>query len=94
MNYNSHTNVCCDICADLYSDSVFRSAPEFLNFEVQVKSLEELLYQPSAFIKVGKLLGCQVYRIGQEHELTILHFVIVSDETQIIGIILAILIDC
>ena len=90
---NRHEAGGSDGCTDLYSDSVLRGAPELLDLEVLLEPLEEQLYLPSVLVKVGNLLGCQIHRIGQEHELPVLLFVIVSDETQILGIVLAALIN-
>ena len=80
-------------CTDLYSDSVLRCSPELLNLEVLLEPLEEQFNLPSVLVKVCYLLGRQVHRIGQEHELPVLLFVIVSDETQVLRIVLAALID-
>ena len=55
--------------------------------------IKEQLYLPSVLVKVSNLLGCQVHRVGQKHELPVLLFVIVSDETQILGIVLVALIN-
>ena len=90
---NRHETVGSDSSTNLYSDSVLRSAPELFDLEVLLEPLEEQLYLPSVLVEVGYLLGSQVHRIGQEHELSVLLFVIVSDETQVLRIVLATLID-
>ena len=78
---NSHKAVSSDSGTDLYSDSVLSSTPELLDLEVLLESLEEQFYLPSVLVEVCYLLCCQVHRIGQEHELPVLLFVIISDET-------------
>ena len=90
---NCHKAIGCNGCTDLYPDSVLRSTPELFDFEVLLEPLEKQLYLPSVLVEVGYLLGCKVHRIGQEHELPFLLFVIVSDETQVFWIVLAALID-
>ena len=90
---NRHEAVSCDGCTDLYSDSVLGSIPELLDFEVLLESLEEQFYLPSVTVEVGNLLGCQIHHVGQEHGLPVLLFIIVFNETQILGIVLAALID-
>ena len=87
---NRHETVGSDGSTDLYSDSILRSAPELFDLEVLLEPLEEQLYLPSVLVEVGYLLGSQVHRIGQEHELPVLLFVIVSDETQTLRIVLAV----
>ena len=52
-----------DCRANLYSDSVLCSAPEFLNLEVLLEPLEEQLYLPTVLVEVGYLLGCQRSRV-------------------------------
>ena len=90
---NSHEAVCGDGCTDLYPDCILGSAPELLDFEVLLEPLEEQFYLPSVLVEVGYLLGRQVHRIGQEHELSVLFFIIESDEAQMFWIVLAALID-
>lgn len=90
---NRYKTVGSNSSTNLYSDSVLRSAPELFYLEVLLEPLEEQLYLPSVLVEVGHLLGSQVHRIGQEHELSVLLFVIVSDETQVLRIVLAALID-
>ncbi len=55
--------------------------------------IKEQFYLPSVLIEVSNLLGCQDHRISQEQELTVLLFVIISDETQILGVVLSTLIN-
>ena len=40
---NRHETVGSDGCADLYSDSVLRSAPELFDLEVLLEPLEEIM---------------------------------------------------
>ncbi len=68
---NRHETVGSDGSTDLYSDSILRSAPELFDLEVLLEPLEEQLYLPSVLVEVGYLLGSQVHRIGQEHELSV-----------------------
>ena len=90
---NGYQAVGGDGCTDLYSDSVLCSSPKLLDLEVLLETLEDQFYLPTNLVEVGYLLGCKVHRIGQEHELTSLLFVIVSDETQVLRIVFAALID-
>ena len=90
---NRHKAVGSNSSRYLYSDCVLGSSPELFDLEVLLEPLEEQLYLPTVLVEVGYLLGCQVHRISQEHELTVLLLIVVSDESEIIGIVLAAVID-
>ena len=91
--HDGHKAVGDDGDINLRFHSILGSAPELLDSEVLLEPLEEQLYQPSVLVEVCNLLSRQVHRIGQEHELTVLLFVIVSDETECFGIVPVTVID-
>jgi hypothetical protein len=66
--HNGNEAVGTDGRVNLYSDSVFSSAPEFLDFKVLLEPLEEQLYLPTILVEVGNLQCGQFCGIGQEHE--------------------------
>ena len=71
-----------DCRANLYSDSVLCSAPEFLNLEVLLEPFEEQFNQPSFRVKIGNIQCRKLFRIRQKSELTVVFFVVISDESE------------
>ena len=86
MLHNGNQTVGADGRINLYSDSVFGSTPEFLDFEMLLEPLEEKLYLPTVLIEVCNLMGCQFRSIGQEHKLTALLLIIESHQSEVLRI--------
>ena len=57
-----------DCRANLYSDSVLCSAPEFLNLEVLLEPLEEQLNLPSVLVEIGNFESGKMECVRQECE--------------------------
>ena len=85
---NGHQAVGDDCHIDLCLHRVLRSAPELLDFEVLFQPLEEQLCLPAVLVELGNQQGLQPDGVGQEHELTPLFLVPVSDESQPLRIVL------
>ena len=79
---NSHKTVCDNSDTDLYADGVLCCAPEFLYLEVLLEPFEEQLDQPSFLVKIGDIQCRKLFRIRQKSELTVIFFIVISDESE------------
>ena len=92
--YDGNKAVGADSGVDLYPDSVLRSAPEPLDFEVLLEPLEEEFYLPSVLVEVCDLQGCQLECIGKEHELAPLLLIDEPHKPKMFGISFPTVIEC
>ena len=77
-----------DCRANLYSDSVFCSAPEFLNFEMLLEPLEEQLNLPSVLVEIGNFESGKMDCIRQKCEVSILLVIVKSHKSKLLRILL------
>lgn len=88
MLNDCHQAVCAYGNIDLDSNGILGSAPELLDFEVLLQPFEKQFHLPSVLIKFSHLERRDLGGIGQEHKLTVLLLIPVSDQTKRPGIIL------
>lgn len=75
---NSYKTVCDNSDTNLYANSVLRCTPEFLYLEVLLELFKEQFNQPSFLnIQCWKL-----FCIRQKSELTVIFFIVKSDESE------------
>ena len=79
---NSHKTVCDNNHTDLYANIVLCCAPEFLYLEMLFEPFEEQFDQSSFLIKVGDIQYRKLFRIRQKSELTVIFFIVISDESE------------
>ena len=79
---NSHKTVRDNSHTDLYANSVLCCAPEFLYLEMLLEPFEEQLDSPSFLIKIGDIQCRKLFCIRQDSELTVILFVVISDESE------------
>ena len=77
-----------DCRANLYSDSVLCSAPEFLNLEVLLEPLEEQLNLPSVLVEIGNFESGKMECIRQKCEVSILLVIVKSHQSQPLRILI------
>ena len=88
MLNDSDQTVNCDCRADLYSHSVFCSAPKLLNLKVLFEPFEEQLYLPAVLLEVGNLYSRKMEGIGKEREFPVLLLIVESDQPKSLRILL------
>ena len=85
---NRHKTVGYDGHAYLDADSVLRGAPEPLDLEMLLQPLVEKLNLPPVLIQDRYLKSRQVERIRKKGEVSVLLIVMVSDQAELLGILL------
>lgn len=85
---NSHKAVGYDGHAYLDADGVLRGTPEPLDLEVLLQPLVEKLDLPPVLVQVRDLKSRQVKGVREEGEVAVLFVVMVSDQTELLGILL------